>query len=435
MRIPAIVAVPIILCLSGCALFKSAPPQPPPRPLYAGRTATLDITNGIRVVGAVELPHGFTPSPASPPMWLAQGLVVGVAGTLDGKAVVLGFGGAQLTDMTTIASDFGPGAPGGRILEAAASPDGMELATAVAAASDHRLDLIVIDSISGGAGHSVASFEGDYRVASLSWLDRTTIAIVLQAPAQTTFEVAPDNSASGLYVIGISGIGSVARFDQVHCLLGRMSFSPNRRFAVSEGGRDVAPAMVDLRTQACAAIRAPAPISVLGWAPDSSAIIYAANDRDGQNAGVFRFTLATAQRTLVAVSSAAAAYASDGTIVTLGNSRLSWKRVAQDTGAQAKAEIALLNPRTAVVTFNSLGFQTSPAMFARSTMVYAAASDSAAIDTFVPEADGLLRGAFVLASGRANGSLTMSWSANGRALAIVDGDSSVARLTVLIPPQ
>ena len=146
MRIPAIVVVPIILCLSGCAFFKSAPKPPPPRPLYAGHTATLDITNGIRVVGSVELPPGFTPSPGSPPMWLAQGLVVGVAGTLDQKAVVLGFGGAQLTDMTTIASDFGPGAPAGRILEVAASLDGMELATAVAASDKRRLDLIVIDS-------------------------------------------------------------------------------------------------------------------------------------------------------------------------------------------------------------------------------------------------------------------------------------------------
>ena len=43
--------------------------------------------------------------------------------------------------------------------------------------------------------------------------------------------------------------------------------------------------------------------------------------------------------------------------------------------------------------------------------------------------------AFVLASGPANGPLAMSWSDNGRALAIVDGDAALARLTVLIPPR
>jgi hypothetical protein len=187
------------------------------------------------------------------------------------------------------------------------------------------------------------------------------------------------------------------------------------------------------------------PVRNLGWAPDSSAILYAARDSDGKNAGVFRFTLATAQRTLIAVSSAAAAYASDGTIVAVGNGQLSWKRVAQDPGAPIKAEVALLNPLTAVVTINSLGFQTPPAMFARSSMVLAYASDNAAIETFVPTSDGLLRelidysyparSAFVLASGHAAGPLTMSWSADGRALAIVDSDGSLAKLTVLNPPQ
>jgi hypothetical protein len=446
MRISAIVVVPFLLGLTACAFFASTPAPPPPRPLYVDRTATLDITNGIGVVISVELPRGFTPSPASPPMWLAQGLAVGVTGTLDQKAVVLGFRGDKLTDVSTIASDFGPGAPNGRILDVAGSPDGMELATAVAAADAHRLDLMVIDSISGGEGHSVASFDGDFRVASLSWLNRTTIAIVIQASAQAAADVATTtDTASGLYIVGISGIGSITHFDQVHCRLGRMSFSPIRRFAVSEGDRDTAPGVIDLRTQACAEIRVPGPIRVLGWAPDSSAILYAASDRDGKNVGVFRFTLATAQRTLIAVSSSAAAYASDGTIIAMGNGQLSWKHVAQDPGAPIKAEIALLNPMTAVVTINSLGFRTPPALFARSSMIFTSGSDSAAIDTFVPAPDGLLRelidysypsrSAFVLASGHAAGPLTMSWSANGRALAIVDGDSSLAKLTVLIPPQ
>jgi len=64
----------------------------------------------------------------------------------------------------------------------------------------------------------------------------------------------------------------------------------------------------------------------------------------GTNTECFVIPLATAQRTVVAISSAAAAYASDGTIVALGNSQLSWKRVALDPGARAKAEIALLDP-------------------------------------------------------------------------------------------
>jgi hypothetical protein len=375
--------------------------------------------------------------------------MIAVAGAVGRRAIVLGFGGDKFTNTTTIATDFGAGAPGGRILDAAASPDGMELATAVTAANAQRLDVIAIDSIDGWVAHTVASLDGDYQVASLSWLDRTTIAIVIQASALAAATPAPDGAAAdtagGLYVIGIAGVGSIAHFDQVKCRLGRMTFSPDRRFAVSAGARDTAPAIIDLHTQACADIREQGPIQVLGWAPDSSAFIYVARNRDGTNTGVFRFTIATAQRAVVAVSSGAAAYASDGTIVAMGNSQLSWKRLARDPGARAKAEIALLNPQTSEITLNSLGFEIPPTIFARSSMVYSTASDSAAIDTFVPTPDGPLReiieysypsrSAFVLASGNYDGPVAMSWSPSGRVVAIVDGDASHATLTVLIPPR
>lgn len=447
MRKSTIALLAICLLHSSCAAKK--PTEPPPRPVYAGHSATLDITGGIRVVGSIALPHGFTPNPEWPPMWLAQGMEIGVAGTLDDKTVVFGIGGADLTKLTTIASDFGPGAPGGRIVDVAASPDGMELALAVAEPATNRLDLRLIDSISGGEGHSVASFDGNYRVFSLNWLDSTTVAMVIQPPAQTLAETtaSADATASpgGLSIIGITGLGSITHYDKIRCRLGHLSFSPDRRFAVSEGDQDIAPAILDLHAQACAGSGSNAPIRVLGWAPDSSAFLYAAIDRDGGKVGVFRFTLATGQRALIAVSSAAAAYASDGTIVAMGNSQLSWKRIAHDPNAPVKAEIALFSPNTAQVSFNSLGFQTLPAMLAQSAMVFTAASDSAALDTFVPVPDGILRelieyfyptrSAFVLASGPVRGPLIMSWSANGRALAIIDGDASLAMLTVLVPPR
>ena len=439
----AIALVALCLLLSSCAAKK--PPEAPPRPLYAGHTATLDITNGIRVVGSIALPRGFTPNPEWPPMWLAQGMEIGVAGTLDDKTVVLGLGGADLTKLTTIARDFGPGAPGGRILDVAASPDGMELAIAVAEPAANRLDLRLIDSISGGEGHSVASFDGNYRVASLNWLDSTTVAMVIQAPTESTASADATASPGGLYVIGITGLGSITHFDKLRCRLGHLRFSPDRRFAVSEGDQDAAPAILDLRAQACAGIGSNAPIRALGWASDSAAFLYAAIDRDVGKLGVFRFTLATGQRALVAVSSASAAYASDGTTVAMGNSQLSWKRIARDPNAPVKAEIALFSPQTAQVTINSLGFQTPPAMLAQSAMVFTTASDSAALDAFVPVPGGILRelidysypsrSAFVLASGPARGPLIMSWSANGRALAIIDGDASLAMLTVLVPPR
>jgi hypothetical protein len=303
---------------------------------------------------------------------------------------------------------------------------------------------MLIDSINGGEGHPVASFDDVDRVKSLKWIDRETIAIVIR-PSAPSAAVVSSGTQSALYLVGITGLGSVTRLDKVHCQLASLHFSPNRRFAVSDGDNETAPAIVNLQDQSCAQLHVAAPIKVLGWAPDSSAFIYAGSEPKSSIVGVFRFSLTTATTVLIAVSSAAAAYASDGTIVAMGNGGLSWKRIARDAQTPAKAEIALLNPQTASVTMNSLGFQTPPALFAQSSMVFTTVSNSAAIDTFVPQPNGLLRelidysyparSAFVLASGTARGPLSMSWSPDGRELAIVDGDASLAMLTVVIPPR
>jgi hypothetical protein len=439
--------------LVGCSLFKSAPakPPPPPRPINANRTATLNITDGIRVAGSNVLPRGFSPNFDMPPMWLAQDLGIAVAGSLNGKRVVMALSGPNLSHRKTLVRDFSTGTPG-RILAVAASPDGMELATAVAEPNSNRLRLRLLDSISGGKGHSVAAFDGDYRVASLSWLDDETLAIVIHRSAPS-IPSDPDvdtvDTQGGLYLIGITGLGSVTHLDQIHCRLARLSFSPNRHFAVSQGGNDAAPAVINLQNQSCEEIRVAAPIKILGWAPDSSAFLYAAREPNRGTVGTFRYTLATdlasARTIVVAISSAAVAYASDGTIVALGDSALTWKRVAQEAGAAVKVQVALLNPQTGIVTINSLGFHTPPALLAQSTMVLSTTSDNAAIDTFMSVPDGVLRelidysyperSAFVLASGVAGGPLAMSWSPDGRALAVLDGDATLAKVTVLVPPR
>jgi hypothetical protein len=448
MRNRTILATPLLLLLVGCSLFKSKPSAPPPHPFQLGATATLGITTGIPVIASTELPRGFVPNAAVPPMWLAEDLGIAIAGLLNGKGMVLGLSGPKLSHVTVIASDQGPGASAGIIQDAAASPDGMELALAVAEPGNNRLNLMLIDSISNGESHSVASFDGDYDVVSMNWIDRDTLAVLIYPSAPPTQIAANVDTvgaqSGGLYVIGITGLGSIAHLDRIPCRLGPLSFSPNRRFAASAGGGGAAPAVVDLQNQTCAQIRAAAPVNLLGWAPDSSAFLYGAANDQG-NVSTFRYTLAIGRSTLVAVSSKSVAYASDGTIVAMGDAALSWKRVAQAPTAPVKAEIALVNPQTAQITINSLGFQTPPAMFARSTMVFTTASDSAAIDTFVPTNQGPVRelidysyparSAFVLASGPARGPLSMSWSPNGLALAIVDGDASRAMLTVMVPPR
>ena len=449
MRNRTILATPLMLLLVGCSLFKSKPPAPPPHPFQMGATATLGITTGIPVIASTELPRGFVPNAAVPPMWLAEDLGIAIAGSLNGRGAVLGLSGTKLSKLRVIARDRPSDASPAIIQAVASSPDGMELALAVAEPASNRLNLVLIDSIGNGESHSVASFDGAYDVVSMNWIDRDTLAFLIYPsapPAQIAANVDTIGAQSGgLYVIGITGLGSITHLDRIPCRLGPLSLSPNRRFAASAGeGVAAPPAVVDLQNQTCAQLRAAAPVKLLGWAPDSSAFLYAAaNDRG--NMSTARYTVAIRRSTLVAVSSTSVAYASDGTIVAMGDAALSWKRIAQAPTAPVKAEIALVNPQTAQITINSLGFQTPPAMFAQSTMVFTTASDSAAIDTFVPTSQGLVRelidysyparSAFVLASGPARGPLSMSWSPNGLALAIVDGDASRAMLTVMIPPR
>ena len=69
-------------------------------------------------------------------MWLAQDLGVAVAGSLNEKATVIAFSGPNLSRRKTLVRDFSNATPG-RILAVAASPDGMELAAAVAEPGRH----------------------------------------------------------------------------------------------------------------------------------------------------------------------------------------------------------------------------------------------------------------------------------------------------------
>ncbi len=448
MRHPIILAMLLAISVAACATKKPAPAQPPPPPI-AGHTATLDITGGMQVVGALAMPSGFTPVPAWPPMWLEQGREIAVAGLVGDKATVIAFGGSGLADQHELGEDFGPLAPGGRIVDIAASPDGMELATAVAEPTANRLEVVVTDVLAGGSGHPVATFDGDYPFVTLQWLDPTTIALSIRAapppPDQAAAPVETLPPAGGFYAIRIGGPGTVAHFDKIRCPLAGLSFSPSRRYVVSEGDAATHPAIVDLDSQACVALSAPAPLKVLGWAPDSSAFIYAANAGNGGLPGVFRYTIANGTVAIIAVSSSAAAWASDGTILAMGNSQLSWKRVAQAPAALARIQIALFSDQHPQIQMNGLGYQSLPAMLARSTMTFTAATDTAAIDAIRPGATGPLRelidysyparAAFIVAEGPARGPLIMSWGPDGRTLAMLDGDRSLAMLTVIVPPR
>ena len=426
MRNRTILATPLLLLLVGCSLFKSKPPAPPPHPFQLGATATLGITTGIPVIASTELPRGFIPNAAVPPMWLAEDLGIAIAGSLNGRGAVLGLSGPKLSKLRVITGGHRSGTSAGSagIIQAvAASPDGMELALAVAEPANNRLNLVLIDSIGNGESHSVASFDGAYDVVSMNWIDRDTLAFLIYPsapPAQIAANVDTVGAQSGgLYVIGITGLGSITHLDRITCRRGPSSFSPNRRFAASAGEVGSAPAVVDLQNQTCAQIRVASPVKLLGWAPDSSGFLYAAaNDRG--TCSTARYTVAVRRSTLVAAFIEVGGDRQRRHHVAIGDRRLSWKAHRAGPNRPVKTEVALMNPASGEIKINSLGYATPPALFAK------ARSPSRPRPTcrtrrFVPTRRSSrelieylirARSAFVsLGSGR--GPLSMSWSPNG----------------------
>ena len=452
----ALAVLTLAFCPAGCSfLRRSRPPKPPPAPLFEARTATLAITAGLSVLANIALPPGFAPAVGYPPMWLQHGMEIGIAGEVEGKTVILGFTGPNLAHRRVLAEDFGTAAAGGIIVDVAASPDGTSLATAVSQPQNNCIVVFLRDlpSPSDTEAHALFSVDGSFTLVHLTWLDSATLGLVLRATAPNTEpnaepgatgSVASD-ALDGLYVIDLAKPGPPQRFRQPGCALSRLSWSPNGRVAVAQGDVQVPVALLDRAARTCQRLNIATPIKVLGWSPDSTAFIYTAPNAEARSVGIFRYEPATAAGTLVAVSSSAAAYASDGAIIAVVNRELSWRRVAAQPQAKVRVEIAAFDPRRSEVRLNSLGFETSAPSLARSSMVFSGASNNAVIDAYLPAVAAPIRelieysypaqSAFVLARGPAQGPVMMSWSPDGHMLAIVDGDARASTLTLLVPPR
>jgi len=409
----------------------------PPAPPIIKHTATMDLTPGIIVHALVETPPGFTPIVGEPPLWLQGAKEIALAGTLQGRTEVLGFSGGGYKKMRLVAADGGPGAPNGKIVGLAASPNGLTLA--VAEAMPGRIEIVLRYVISNGAENSVASFDGNFRAVSLTWLAANTLAVGLAGQSS-----AAPAEAGGLYLIHVLGATTIEPV-KFTCPPSMLVFSPDARFAAGQGDEHTPPSLFDSRNGKCRQIAPNGPIRVLGWAPGSTALLYSTPAGRWHGAGVFRYTMARAKTDLIAVSSSAAAYTGAGVVMALGNRDLNPQTAAASPNKRVTAQIASFLPKQHTTIVNTLGIPTTPAMMMASTMAYSPGFAELALQLYADRLTGptreivtfsiIDRKAFVLAHGPARGVAVIGWSPSANDLVIFDGDGATSALAVISPAR
>lgn len=397
----------------------------------------MDLTPGIVVNALVETPPGFTPIVGQPPLWLQGDKEVALTGTLQGRTEVLGFSGGGFKHARLVAADRGPGAPHGKIVGLAASPDGLTLA--VAEAEPGRIEIVLRYVISNGGQNSVASFDGNFHAVSLNWVAPNTLAVGLAGES-----AASSAEAGGLHLIHVLGAVTVEDV-KLTCPPSMLVFSPDARFAVSEGDEHTPASLFDSRNGNCQQVSPDGPIRVLGWAPGSAAFLYSTPSGRAHGAGVFRYNLADGKTELMAVSSSAAVYTGEGIVMALGNRDLNPQTAASEPDKRVTAQLASFVPSQGQTVINTLGIPTTPAMMMASTMVYTHGFAQLALQLYADRPAGpsreivtfsiVDRKAFVLASGSVRGVAVIGWAPNANHLVIFDGDGALGVLAVITPAR
>lgn len=435
---PAILALALLLGLGVASCSLVGHEKKPSTPAITKHTATMDLTPDISVEALVATPPGFTPLVGQPPLWLKGAKEIALVGTREGRTEVLGFSSGGYKRMRLVAADGGPGAPHGKIVGLAASPDGLTLA--VAEATPGRINIVLRYVISDAGQNSVASFDGNFHAVSLAWTAPNTLAVGLSgdsaaAPAQ----------AGGLYLIHVLGTVSVEPVKFTCPSSNSMVFSPDGRFTVGEGDEHTPPWLFDSRSGACRQIGPDGPIRVLGWAPGDAAILYSTPGSGGQGPGVFRYTIIGKKTELIAVSSSAAAYTGAGIVMALGNRELNPQSAAASPDQRITAQLASFLPKHGETLVDTLGIPTTPAMMMASTMAYSHGYAELALQLYASGPSGptreivtfsiIDRKAFVLASGPARGVAVIGWSPASNHLVIFDSDGTTGALAVITPAR
>jgi hypothetical protein len=394
---------------------------------------------------SVSLPAGFAADPSYAPVWLQQDAEIGVAGNADGKSVMIGLSGPDYRNQRILAEDLGPGAPHGKLLDVAASPDGLALASVVTEPAQNRVEVMLRNMLGAGDSYSLATIDGAFENAQLTWIDAFTLVLVLRSVLPNVpGALGIESSRSGFYVINANNPPGIRQLRGITCRGRQLSFSPSEHMAVSAGDFDEPVVLINLDNETCRTLGVPQPFQVLAWAPDSSALLYSTLGKNSLP-GIFQYDIAGESNSVVAISSGSAAYASDGTIIALGNESLAWTQAAASPDKPVNLQVSLRRAGGQEININPIGVATTATLLARSRMIFSRVSDRGLIDVVALSGDGprrelieysyRSRATFGLADCLLDAPLAISWSPDGNLIAVLDSGARPNLLTVIAPPS
>ena len=259
---------------------------------------------------------------------------------------MLGFSGAAYKHVRLVAADGGPGAPHGKIVGLAASPDGLTLA--VAEAEPGRIEIVVRYVISNGGQNSVAV----RRQFPRGERDLGRARHARRGPGCQARRFAC--AGWRLYRIHVLGAVTVEQV-KLSCPPSMLVFSPDARLRWARA-TSIRRRRSSTEARELPEVSPDRPIRVLGWAPEKGAFLYSAPAGRGHGAGVFRYNIADGKTELVAASSSAAAYTGEGIVMALGNRDLKPQRPRRRRRQAVTAQLASFVPRQGKMIVDSLEF-------------------------------------------------------------------------------
>jgi hypothetical protein len=433
-----------------------AAPHPPPAQIPDVPFAAV---GNVPLVARMAIAKDFQLGPWAP-LWLGS-QAVALLGTRHGSITLLAYSGNHFAASRVLADPAT--VEGGTILDMALSRDGKRLA--IAAQSGDKMQVWLRDTRRAAAAEVVATIDGTFDKAGLSWLSPNTLALgtgtetgAPGADPPPAIQQIPPNAeptpqpAHSLYIVQIGAQGAPLGLD-VDCLPTidptTLSWSPDAHYAVAQTQEQGKWTLIDRIKPACEPISIPQilPVGFIEWKVTSAGFLFSAapvNSPDQAHVGVMEYSLTTRKARLLASPATGATYVANGGIAVLGSQRLNAAVMATNPGLLLPADIAWIDPHQSQMNIVPLGVSITAAELLSARLHYCPVREMVATSLEVPSRAGLIavllwmsttgRNGGILATGKM-GRMLPSWSPDGNRLAVLAGIPNHPTLAIVGAPR